>query len=170
MSLHPSRCNGYVTAQSSKAARQLVVAPLLLLLALLALVPAAGAEARPNVLVVMTDDQAADGTMAVMPRTRRMIGRQGRTYREAHVTTPKCCPSRASFFSGRYTHNHGVVDNFTPDLVKEGVAVVNGRAVIEVSGGINLDTIRPFAEAGPDRISVGALTHSPRAVDLSLEV
>ena len=40
---------------------------------------------------------------------------------------------------------------------------------IEVSGGINLDTIRAFAEAGPDRISVGALTHSARAVDLSLE-
>jgi nicotinate-nucleotide pyrophosphorylase (carboxylating) len=61
-------------------------------------------------------------------------------------------------------------DNFTPELVQEGVALVNGRAVIEVSGGINLDTIRAFAEAGPDRISVGALTHSPRAVDLSLEV
>jgi nicotinate-nucleotide pyrophosphorylase (carboxylating) len=61
-------------------------------------------------------------------------------------------------------------DNFTPELVKEGVALVAGRAVIEVSGGITLDTIRAFAEAGPDRISVGALTHSPRAVDLSLEV
>jgi nicotinate-nucleotide pyrophosphorylase (carboxylating) len=61
-------------------------------------------------------------------------------------------------------------DNFTPEMVKEGMVVVAGRVVVEVSGGINLDTIRAFAEAGPDRISVGALTHSPRAVDLSLEV
>jgi nicotinate-nucleotide pyrophosphorylase (carboxylating) len=61
-------------------------------------------------------------------------------------------------------------DNFTPEMVKEGVMMVAGRAVIEVSGGINLETIRAFAEAGPDRISAGALTHSARAVDLSLEI
>jgi nicotinate-nucleotide pyrophosphorylase (carboxylating) len=61
-------------------------------------------------------------------------------------------------------------DNFTPDLVRAGMEIVKGRAVVEVSGGINLDTIRAFAEAGPDRISAGALTHSARAVDLSLEV
>ena len=47
---------------------------------------------------------------------------------------------------------------------------IAGRALVEVSGGINLDTVRAFAEAGPDLISVGALTHSARAVDLSLEV
>jgi nicotinate-nucleotide pyrophosphorylase (carboxylating) len=61
-------------------------------------------------------------------------------------------------------------DNFTPEMVKEGVALVAGRAVIEVSGGITLENIRAFAEAGPDRISAGALTHSARAVDLSLEI
>jgi nicotinate-nucleotide pyrophosphorylase (carboxylating) len=61
-------------------------------------------------------------------------------------------------------------DNFTPEMVREGVKLVAKRAVIEVSGGINLDSIRAFAEAGPDRISSGALTHSARAVDLSLEL
>ena len=61
-------------------------------------------------------------------------------------------------------------DNFTPEMVKEGMGIVVGRVVVEVSGGIHLDTIRAFAEAGPDRISVGALTHSARAVDLSLEL
>jgi nicotinate-nucleotide pyrophosphorylase (carboxylating) len=63
-----------------------------------------------------------------------------------------------------------LLDNFAPPMVKQAVAQIAGRAVIEVSGGINLDTVRAFAEAGPDRISVGALTHSARAVDLSLEI
>jgi arylsulfatase A-like enzyme len=84
-------------------------------LALLALAAPAAAQKRsegpPNLLIVMTDDQRADGTMAVMPQTRRRIGRQGVTFTQAHATTPKCCPSRASFFTGRYAHNHGVISN-----------------------------------------------------------
>jgi nicotinate-nucleotide pyrophosphorylase (carboxylating) len=63
-----------------------------------------------------------------------------------------------------------LLDNFDPAGVKAAVAKIAGRAVVEVSGGITLDTVRAFAEAGPDRISVGALTHSARAVDLSLDV
>jgi len=63
-----------------------------------------------------------------------------------------------------------LLDNMSPAMVKEGVALIAGRAVVELSGGITLDTIRAYAEAGADRISVGALTHSARAVDLSLEV
>jgi arylsulfatase A-like enzyme len=79
--------------------------------------PAGAATERPNLLVVMTDDQRADGTLTVMPETRRRIARQGTTFIEAHATTPKCCPSRASFFTGRYAHNHGVISNAgAPDL------------------------------------------------------
>jgi nicotinate-nucleotide pyrophosphorylase (carboxylating) len=63
-----------------------------------------------------------------------------------------------------------LLDNFEPPRVAEAVRQIGGRAIVEVSGGINLDTVRAFAEAGPDRISVGALTHSARAVDLSLEL
>ncbi len=63
-----------------------------------------------------------------------------------------------------------LLDNMTPERVRACVAKIAGRAVIEVSGGITLDTIRAFAEAGPDRISVGALTHSARSLDVSLEV
>ena len=66
---------------------------------------------RPNVLVVITDDQRADGTLEVMPQTRRRIARQGTTFLDAHATTPKGSPSRASFFTGRYVHNHGVISN-----------------------------------------------------------
>jgi nicotinate-nucleotide pyrophosphorylase (carboxylating) len=67
-----------------------------------------------------------------------------------------------------------LLDNFDPQAVKAAVGQIAtksaGKVVVEVSGGVNLDTVRAYAEAGPDRISVGALTHSPRAVDLSLEM
>jgi len=63
-----------------------------------------------------------------------------------------------------------LLDNFDPPKVAKAMAQINGRALVEVSGGINLETVRAFAEAGPDLISVGALTHSARAVDLSLEL
>jgi len=63
-----------------------------------------------------------------------------------------------------------LLDNMTPALVKQGVQLIAHRALVEISGNVNLDTVRAYAEAGPDLISVGALTHSARAVDLSLEV
>jgi len=68
----------------------------------------------PNVVVVMTDDQALD-TMVAMPKTRRLLGRHGTTYENAVVTYPLCCPSRATFLTGQYAHNHGVLDNHPPN-------------------------------------------------------
>lgn len=66
-------------------------------------------ERPPNVLVIMTDDQPLKDTMKVMPETRRWFEDGGTSYTNAFVTTPLCCPSRATFFSGRYVHNHDVV-------------------------------------------------------------
>lgn len=66
---------------------------------------------RPNVLVIMTDDQRAPGTLAVMPNTRRIFARGGTRFANAFATTPLCCPSRASIVSGLYGHNHGVHTN-----------------------------------------------------------
>ncbi len=63
-----------------------------------------------------------------------------------------------------------LLDNFTPDEVREAVALIRGRVPIEVSGGIRLENVRDYAEAGPDFIAIGALTHSAPAVDISLEV
>lgn len=62
-----------------------------------------------------------------------------------------------------------LLDNMTPAQVREAVERIAGRAMSEVSGGISLATVRAYAEAGCDLISVGALTHSARAVDLSLD-
>jgi nicotinate-nucleotide pyrophosphorylase (carboxylating) len=63
-----------------------------------------------------------------------------------------------------------MLDNFTPDQLRDGVALVAGRALVEASGGVSLDTVAEIAATGVDVISVGALTHSPRALDLGLDV
>jgi nicotinate-nucleotide pyrophosphorylase (carboxylating) len=63
-----------------------------------------------------------------------------------------------------------MLDNFSLDDLRTGVARVAGRAVVEASGGVNLETVRAIAETGVDVISVGALTHSARAVDLGLDI
>lgn len=63
-----------------------------------------------------------------------------------------------------------LLDNMTPQMVREAVALVKGRALVEVSGGITLKNVRDFAAAGPDFISIGALTHSAPATDFSLEL
>lgn len=60
-------------------------------------------------------------------------------------------------------------DNFTPELMVEAVKLVDGRTETEASGGITGETIRSYAETGVDYISVGALTHSVRSLDLSLK-
>jgi nicotinate-nucleotide pyrophosphorylase (carboxylating) len=61
-----------------------------------------------------------------------------------------------------------LLDNMTPARVKQAVKLIGGRALVEVSGGITLKNVRAMAAAGPDRISIGALTHSAPAATLSL--
>ena len=61
-----------------------------------------------------------------------------------------------------------LLDNMSPDQMREAVRRANGRAETEASGGVNLETVRAIAETGVDWISVGALTHSAPALDLSL--
>jgi arylsulfatase A-like enzyme len=67
-------------------------------------------DKRPNFLIIVTDDQRFD-TMAYMPNTQRLIFDQGVTFTNGFVTTPLCCPSRASILTGMYAHNHGVLNN-----------------------------------------------------------
>jgi N-acetylglucosamine-6-sulfatase len=71
---------------------------------------AAAQGARPNILVVMTDDQAA-ASMKVMGRVRARLGDHGTTFKNSYVNTPLCCPSRATYLTGQYAHNHGVRGN-----------------------------------------------------------
>jgi arylsulfatase A-like enzyme len=72
-----------------------------------------GASDRPNVVVIMTDDQETT-SMRFMPRTRDLLERRAVSFSNAFVSFPLCCPSRATYLSGRYAHNHGVFFNELP--------------------------------------------------------
>jgi len=65
---------------------------------------------------------------------------------------------------------HLLLDNVTPAQAKEWIAIIAGRATVELSGGIALDTVRTYAETGADFISAGAITHSARAVDIHFQL
>jgi arylsulfatase A-like enzyme len=87
----------------------------MLVAALLVAAPAAGAQGttQPNIVVVMTDDQTASQAR-YMPNLRRLVARPGATFTKHFATFPLCCPSRASFLTGQYAHNHGVIHNAGP--------------------------------------------------------
>ena len=63
-----------------------------------------------------------------------------------------------------------MLDNMPVDTMRQAMEIVGGRAVVEASGGIDLETVRAVAETGVDLISVGALTHSVTALDISLDL
>ncbi len=68
---------------------------------------------RPNVVVIMTDDQTVE-SMRVMPNVSTLLGQQGVSFDSSFVSYSLCCPSRATFLTGQYAHNHGVWGNAPP--------------------------------------------------------
>jgi nicotinate-nucleotide pyrophosphorylase (carboxylating) len=62
-----------------------------------------------------------------------------------------------------------LLDNMKPDMLREAVRITAGRAKLEASGGVNLETVRAIAESGVDMISIGALTHSAPVLDIGLD-
>jgi len=91
--------------------------PLVLLVALCAFgtiqTAPAVTPAKPNVVVIMTDDQTLE-EMRVMTATRSLIGSAGATFASSFVSFSLCCPSRSTFLTGQYAHNHGVLENAQP--------------------------------------------------------
>ncbi len=75
---------------------------------------AVAAQRKPNVLVIESDDQTAE-SMRVMNNVNRLIGDQGATFTNSFVNFSLCCPSRATFLTGQYAHNHGVLGNSPPE-------------------------------------------------------
>ena len=91
-----------------------VVLGFVLIAALVPYARVADATPRPNIVVVMTDDQTAE-EIRFMPQTRALLGAaQGTTFSNSFVSFPLCCPSRATFLTGQYMHNHGVDGNGPP--------------------------------------------------------
>jgi N-acetylglucosamine-6-sulfatase len=93
------------------ATRKMLALPLIAALGLAtASGPARAADPRPNIVVIMTDDQTLE-SLRVLPRVKTLIGDQGTTFGQNLVSYPLCCPSRATFLTGQYPHNHDVFDN-----------------------------------------------------------
>ncbi|MFN8111744.1 MAG: sulfatase [Solirubrobacterales bacterium] len=74
---------------------------------------ASPAQSQPNVVVLLSDDQTLE-EMRFMPATERLIGGAGATFTNTVTNWPLCCPSRATFLTGQYAHNHGVLGNAPP--------------------------------------------------------
>src|SRR5687767_7256007 len=71
------------------------------------------ADAQPNIVFIMSDDQDI-ATMQYMPQVQELLAAQGVTFENAFVTEPQCCPSNVTMLTGQYAHNHGVLNNFYP--------------------------------------------------------
>jgi N-acetylglucosamine-6-sulfatase len=92
---------------------RVVVLSLTVLALALAATSAPAQAAQPNVVVVMTDDQTVE-SMRVMPIVKAQLADEGATFTRSFATFPLCCPSRATFLTGQYAHNHGVRSNALP--------------------------------------------------------
>lgn len=80
--------------------------------------PVAAQPTRPNILFLLLDDLREEGVMdvpEVLPKTKRWLAGAGTTFTQGHVTSPLCCPERATIWSGRVPHNHEVFDNYAGD-------------------------------------------------------
>ncbi len=73
----------------------------------------AGAPRQPNVIVIMTDDQTVE-SMRVMKNVRHLLTDRGTSFDNSYVSFALCCPSRATFLTGQYAHNHRVLSNTPP--------------------------------------------------------
>src|SRR5918997_237003 len=74
---------------------------------------AQAAQTRPNILFVLTDDQDLD-SLGRMDKVQSRLVDEGVRFKRSFVTTPTCCPSRATFLRGQYAHNHGTLTGDPP--------------------------------------------------------
>ncbi len=108
----------------------------------------------------------AGGIPQAMDRVRTYLKETGRSL-PVEVETRDMDEVKQALSEGGVTRI--MMDNFTPEQVKDAVEFINGKVETEASGGITPETIRPYAEAGVDFVSMGALTHSFKSLDLSLK-
>jgi nicotinate-nucleotide pyrophosphorylase (carboxylating) len=96
--------------------------------------------------------------------------RRVRAYAPAETPVQVECDSVAQVIAAIAADAESVLlDNMTPELLRESVALARGNCITEASGGVTLDTVAAVAATGVDRISIGALTHSAPALDLALD-
>ena len=116
---------------------------------------------RPNIVVILTDDQDTS-SLRVMKQTRRLLVRKGVKFNRHYATFPLCCPSRASYLTGQFSHNHGVRGNRQPEggfleLDDSATAAVSMRAAGYKTAWIGkfLNGYGNYARGNPDDIPDG---------------
>jgi nicotinate-nucleotide pyrophosphorylase (carboxylating) len=107
--------------------------------------------------------KAVDGDVGVAVRRTRELAPPGA---KVEVECDTLDQVRAAIDAGA---DEVLVDNMPLDAIREAVEIARGRAAVEASGGVTIDNVRAIAETGVDFISVGALTHSPPAMNLALD-
>ena len=107
--------------------------------------------------------KAVEGDVGVAVRRVRDLAPPGA---KVEVECDNLDQVRASIEAGA---DEVLVDNMSIEMIREAVAIAAGKAAVEASGGVTIDTVRAIAETGVDYISVGALTHSPPAMNLALD-
>ena len=93
-------------------------------------------------VVIETDDQTR-GSIRVMHNVRALIGNKGARFKNSFVNYSLCCPSRATFLTGQYAHNHGVIDNTPPDGGFPQIRVTARETTTSPSGCRTRATTRP---------------------------
>ncbi len=119
-------------------------------------------------MVILKDNHIdfAGGITAALTKTRNYLKEKGKNIK-IEVEVRSLDDIREVFAAGGC--DRIMLDNFSPALTREAVALIDGRIEIESSGGITLANLREYAECGVDYISVGALTHQIKSLDLSLK-
>lgn len=121
--------------------------------------------AKDNHLAVLT----ADGVDLTSALRRALAALPHTTHVEVEVDRLEQIDAVLAAGDGAARIGTIMLDNFTLDELRAGVALIAGRATVEASGGVSLHTVADIAATGVDVISVGALTHSARALDLGLD-
>lgn len=119
-------------------------------------------------MVILKDNHIdfAGGILKAIPRVREYLKEKGKNI-PIEVEVRSLDDIRDVFAAGGC--DRIMLDNFTPEMTREAVKLIDGRIETESSGGITLKNLREYAECGVDYISVGALTHQIKSLDLSLK-
>jgi len=117
------------------------------------------------ILIKENHVHAAGGIAEALAAARRVAGQAGERCRFIQIEVESLGELRVALDAGATMI---LLDNFTLAMMREAAAINAGRAILEASGNVTLETIRGIAETGVDRISVGALTKDVKALDLSM--
>ena len=118
------------------------------------------AQAKPNILVVMTDDQTVE-SLRVMGNVQTLLARQGTSFENSFASFPPCCPSRATYVTGQYGHNHTIMGNMAPAGGYDKLAPTHGNTLpawLQRAGYVTVHVgkyLNGYGRARPNEVPAG---------------